>query len=65
MDAIAIKEAAEAIKTLANGLRGDDAWPFRIEIIDKIIFQADCILNWYLTVDKQSETSPAIDNTRL
>ena len=53
MDAIAIKEAAEAIKTLAAQAAAVTALaPFHDEInalTDQIAFQADCILRWYLS----------------
>lgn len=64
MDAIAIIEASRAIMTMAQKIRQEvmlpGVSPEVLKLTDQIIFQADCILNWYLTVDKQSETSPRI-----
>lgn len=51
MDAIAIKESAQAIKTLASQLATEGAkCPAHakiVELTNQISFQADCILNWY------------------
>ena len=63
MDAIAIKEAAEAIKTLATQLATEGAkCPAHakiVEITNQISFQADSILNWYLAADKPDVAPPS------
>lgn len=55
MDAIAIKEASTAIKTLATQLATEGArCPAHakiVEITNQIAFQADCILNWFVLPD--------------
>ena len=68
MDAIAIKEAAEAIKTLSDKIAAK-AQPIPsvsyqiVALADQVRFQADCILNWYLAADKP-DAAPQIDGAR-
>ena len=66
MDAIAIKESAQAIKTLADKIAAK-AQPIPsvsyqiVALADQVRFQADCILNWYLAVDKPDVAPPGDD----